>query len=197
VQTNRLLRDGSPSICGRQKSCPGPTGALGNRDYDAYVFENGDSNACITVGFESPCGPALFSAAYTNAYNPINLCQNYLADAGNSSPSNGYSFRMGARARFVIVVNAVDPGDGCEYTLTVNGGSCRPVLKIDPLAGNNVALDWSTAAIGFGLQQTNRLPNAPNPNWIPATPAPVIFNSRFRVTNTMNPSNAFYELRKP
>jgi hypothetical protein len=25
----------------------------------------------------------------------------------------------------------------------------------------------------------------------------VILNSRFRVTNTMNPSNAFYELRKP
>ncbi len=197
VQTNRLIRDANPSTCGPQKTCPGPTGALGNRPYDAYVFENGDSNACINVILQSPCGTTLFSAAYTNAYNPLSLCQNHLADAGSSSLSTSYSFRVGPRARFVIVVNAVDPGDGCEYTLTVNGGSCRPVLKIDPLAGNKVALDWSTAAIGFNLFQTNQLPLASNPNWIPATPAPVIFNSRFRVTNTMNPSNAFYELRKP
>jgi autotransporter-associated beta strand protein len=197
VQTNRLSRDGNPSTCGPQKACPGPTGALGNRAYDAYVFENGDSNACIAVNLQSPCGTALFSAAYTNAYNPASLCQNHLADAGSSSPSTSYSFRVGPRARFVIVVNAVDPGNGCEYTLTVNGGSCRPVLKIDPLAGNKVALDWSTAAVGYNLLQTNRLPLAPNPNWIPATPAPLIFNSRFRVTNTMNPSNSFYELRKP
>ena len=108
-----------------------------------------------------------------------------------------YSFNVGPRGRFVVVVNAVNAGVGCEYKLRVQGGSCRPVLKIDSLGGNRVALDWSTAAVGYNLLQTNRLPAAVNPNWIPVTPAPVIVNSRFRVTNTMNPSNAFYELRKP
>ncbi len=197
VQTNRLFRDGNNSDCGPQKTCPGVTGALGNRAYDAYVFENGESNACVTVSLQSDCGISLFSAAYTNAYNAANLCQNYLADMGSSAPSNSYSFSVGPRARFVVVVHAVDPGNGCGYTLSVNGGSCRPVLRVEPLAGNRVVLDWSTAAIGYNLLQTNRLPLPLNPNWIPATPTPVILNSRFRVTNTMNPSNAFYELRKP
>jgi hypothetical protein len=94
-------------------------------------------------------------------------------------------------------VNEVEFGTGCGYSLNVTGGSCRPALRIESLGGNKVALDWTTAAIGYRLQQTNLLPTTPNPNWITSTPAPVIVNGRYRVTNTMNPSNAFYELRKP
>src|SRR5204862_2830316 len=42
VQTNRLFRDADNSVCGLPKACPGLTGVLGNRAYEAYTFENGE-----------------------------------------------------------------------------------------------------------------------------------------------------------
>jgi len=198
VQWDRLNRDGVMHVCDEVRACPGLAGEIEARYFDAYTFENGESNACITVTLTSG-SDELFSAAYTNFYNPSNACQNYLTDAGTSTlgVARSYSFNTGPRARFVIVVHADLSGDGGPYTLAVTGGSCRPVLNIQRIGANQVALDWSTAAIGYGLQHTNRLPPVTNPIWTPSTPAPVIINSRFRVTNTISPSNAFYELRKP
>jgi subtilisin-like proprotein convertase family protein len=198
VQSNRLFRDGIAHVCDEVRSFPGLSGAAGARFYDAFVFENGESNACITATLTSD--NSFFGVIYTNSYNPTNLSQNYMTDMGSSSApgapaSCGFNVQPGGR--FVVVVHAVTVGDTGDYTLWVTGGSCRPVLKIDSLGSNRVALDWSTAAIGYNLLQTNRLPSVVNPNWIPVPAGPVIVNSRFRVTNTMNPSNAFYELRKP
>lgn len=153
--------------------------------------------ACITVVLSSG-GATLFSAAYTNQYDPSNLCQNYMTDLGDSTAgTQSYSFGIGQRARFVIVVHGFDSSDSGPYRLMVTGGSCRPVLKVEPVAGDRVVLDWSTAAVGYGLQQTNRLPIAPNAIWVPSTVSPVIINGRFRVTNTVSASYQFYELRKP
>jgi autotransporter-associated beta strand protein len=198
IQSNRLFRDASLHVCDEVRSFPGLSGGAAARFYDAFVFENGESNACITATLISD--NLFFGAIYTNSYNPANLSQNYMTDMG-SSPLPGLpascGFNVQPRGRFIVVVHSVNEGDTGDYTLQVTGGSCRPVLKIDSLGANRVALDWSTAAIGYNLLQTNRLPALVNPNWIPVTPAPVIVNSRFRVTNTMNPSNAFYELRKP
>jgi len=77
----------------------GVTGA-GTRHYDAYTFENGESNGCITVTLDSECD--LFSETYLNSYNPTNLCENYLADAGKSviGGPQSYTFLMQAGARF-------------------------------------------------------------------------------------------------
>jgi autotransporter-associated beta strand protein len=198
IQSNRLFRDGEYHFCGMTPSYPGLSGGITNRYFDAYTFENGESNACVSVRLST--AHDFFSATYSNAYNPLNLAQNYKSDAGLSTATIGtrlYSFNVAARERFVVVVHGVNADDTGDYTLEVTGGSCRPVLKINPIGANKVALDWSTAAIGYNLLQTNRLPTPLNPNWVLTAPAPVIFNSRYRVTNTMNPSNAFYELRKP
>jgi hypothetical protein len=94
-------------------------------------------------------------------------------------------------------VSEVVPNTGCQYTLTVTGGSCRPVLGIEPLANNRVAFDWSTAAIGSALERSNNLAPPSAPAWLPVTPGPVITDSRFRVTNTVTGSRNFYRLRKP
>ena len=198
TQTDRLTRDGSPSTCGAIKTCPGPLGGTSTLRYDAYTFENGDSNACITVTLLSDCNT--FSAAYLNSYNPANFCNNYLADMGDST-GNGitnYSFNVSASARFVIVVNEVTAGGGCGYTLKVDGGSCRPKLNIAKVSGNRVALDWSTAALGYQLERTNVLFNPPHPLWVPVPEVPVITAGRFRVTNNiaLPPTNNFYQLRK-
>jgi hypothetical protein len=201
VQTNRLFRDGTNSECGVAKACPQPTGALGDRFYDAYTFENGESNACITVMLQGECD--LFSAIYTNSYDPADLCLNYLADVGLSTGGAGVtrscSFQVEAGGRFVVVVHAVNVGDGCGYTLNVDGGSCRPRLFITPVAGNRVALDWTTAAIGYGLEHTNVLSDPSHPVWVPVPGTPSISSSRFRVIDpiALPPTNNFYQLRKP
>jgi autotransporter-associated beta strand protein len=197
VQTNRLVRDGNRSICGVSKLCPSITETPGDRPYDAYTFENGPTNACITVTLQSD-GCPLFSAAYSNAYNPVNLCQNYLADMGSSAPLNNYSFRVGPGARFVVVVHGVDPGDACSYTLSVDGGSCRPILNVTRIPSNRVDIDWTTAAPGYLLERTNVLRN-PSPAWpvVPGTPS--ISGGRFHVIDNiaLPPTNSFYRLRKP
>jgi autotransporter-associated beta strand protein len=196
-QSPRLNRNGVASTCAAPKACPGPTSA-GNRSYDAYTFENGPSNACITVTLTAPLGN-LFSAAYNNSFNPASLCANYLADAGVSTANlltpTTYSFNVAANSIFVVTVNEVDPGTGGPYTLDVSGGDCRPVLNITEIPGNKVQLDWTTAATGYGLESTNIVP-APTP-WPPVTNVPVALNGRFTVTNNISTTNRFFRLRKP
>jgi autotransporter-associated beta strand protein len=200
IQTNRLIRNTGTSLCGSLKACPGAEGPLADRFLDAYTFENGESNACITVTLEAPCN--LFSAAYTNRYDPANLCSNYLADMnlslGADGGTLGYSFDVGPGARFVVVVHGIAPADACEYRLTVDGGSCRPRLVISP-SGSQVVLDWTSAAVGYALERTNSLPNSALPAWLPVPGTPTISGGRFRVTEnaTPPPPANFYRLRKP
>ena len=140
---------------------------------------------------------------YTNGYDALNTCQNYLADQGSSGGTSGgtfgYSFRVGAGARFVIVVHGVDPGVGCGYALSVDGGSCRPQLNITQIPGSRVDLDWTTAAIGYSLEHTNALRNPPLPLWVPVPNSPTIRGGRFHVIDPISlpPTNNFYRLRKP
>jgi autotransporter-associated beta strand protein len=196
-QSPRLNRNSIVGTCGAAKACPGPLGS-GNRSYDAYTFKNGPSNACITVTLTAPLSD-VFSAAYNNNFDPLNLCANYLADAGVSTgnllaPAT-YSFDVVANAIFVVTVNEVTTGAGGPYTLDVSGADCRPVLNITSIPGNKVQLDWTTAAAGYGLESTNIVP-APTP-WPPVTNVPTAFNGRFLVTNNISTTNRFFRLRKP
>ncbi len=204
TQSGRLTRDSNPSGCGALKTCPGylvdesPRLA---RQYDSYTFINGESNACITVQLT---GGYAYSVAYFNAYNPADVCQNYLADGGDSNdglPFNtlSYSFKVAANARFVIVVGEVSTGAGGAYKLSVTGGSCRPRLDIarDPGNTNNVLLKWSTAAFDYSLVATNSLRTNPPNGFIPVPSTPVVINSKLTVTNAASLPARFYELRKP
>jgi len=199
VQDGRLNRDGNSSECGSATACPSLIGTGTDRHYDAYTFEDGKSNACITVTLDSDC--ELFSEAYLNSYNPTNLCQNYLAEAGTSviGGPKSYSFTVAAGARFLVVVSEVNLNGGCGYTLSVDGGSCRPRLNITHNAGNQVALDWTTAALGYSLEHTNVLRNPPNSPWVPVPGSPTINGGRFRLNDNIAPppTNNFYRLRKP
>jgi len=204
LHSGRLVGNGVASACGAIKPCPGVVDAAIQRRYDAYTFENGETNACITVtlGVNRNDDCDLFSTAYANSFNPANLCTNYLADIGGSlsnGETNSYSFTVAAHACFVVVVTQTDPSsDQCRYRLDVTGGSCRPVLHITEAGANRAALDWTTAAIGYQLERTNALTAPSVPLWVPVTNPPAILNSRFRLTNTVAPDNTrFYRLRKP
>jgi hypothetical protein len=140
----RHFRDGVASTCGSQKVFPGTT-APGTRQYDAYTFQTcGNSGpACVTVTLSAPNGINLFTAAYSGNFNPADLSQNYLADAGASAATRTYSFNLPAGAQtFTVIVYDVPPGppSNSPYTLNVSGACVGSCALIPFLAANGTAL---------------------------------------------------------
>src|SRR5262249_44067916 len=127
----RHFRDGIASTCGSTKAFPGTT-QPGTRQYDAYTFMTCPTSgaSCVTVTLSAANGVNLFSAAYMGNFNPADLSQNYLADAGASATTRTYSFNIPAgQQTFTVVVTDVPPGapSNSSYTLNVSGpciGSC-------------------------------------------------------------------------
>ena len=127
----RHFRDGVASSCGSAKAFPGTT-QPGARQFDAYTFMTCPTNpaSCVTVTLSGANAINIFSAAYSGNFNPADLSQNYLADAGASGATRTYSFNIPAgQQTFTIVVTDVPPGppSGNSYTLNVSGaciGSC-------------------------------------------------------------------------
>jgi len=200
TQPGLLTYNGVPSSCGVAKPCPGTTGS-GPWPYNNYTFRNGPAAACITVTVENySAGTALLATVYSGSYNPANSdkCINYLADGGvvmDSGTSHTFSFNVASNATFVL--NLIASGSTLTpYKLTVSGGDCRPVLNITPIAANNVRLDWTTAAAGYGLEKTNAVGSGAAV-WPPVPGAPAVINSRFVTTNSTAGGREFYRLHKP
>jgi autotransporter-associated beta strand protein len=204
-QTGRLVRSGgSPSACGSQKPYPGLNDSIAH-SYDAFTFRNGPTDACVTVTLQSPTAD-VFSAAYTNSFNPANIAANYRADAAFSTQlpigPKSYGFSVAANQEFVVTVNEVNAGTGGDYTLSVTGGDCRPLLNIRQHAPGVMKVDWTTAAAGYLLERTNVLVGGSSGAWSVVNPNPSrVMDGKFMeyVTNlppTIN-SNAFYRLHKP
>ena len=139
-----------------------------------------------------------FSAAYLGSFNPANLGENYLADAGNSTAGGviSYSFNVPSNSVFVVTVHQVGPGVPCgsPYTLAVSGGDCTPVLNIARAGATSVDVNWPAVAGGYKLEAAASLTNA---SWVNTTNEPMVNAGRFDVTNTVNHPNWFYRLHKP
>ncbi len=138
--TIRHFRDGIPSSCGGAKVFPG-TSTPGNHQYDAYAFQTcaNSGPTCVTVTLSAANGVNLFSAAYLGAFNPANLAQNYIADAGGSNTTVSYSFNLPAGAQtFTVVVEdvPVGPASNSPYTLSVSG-ACVGVCPVVPVLASN------------------------------------------------------------
>jgi len=123
TQTGRLNRFAAISTCAAPKACPNTFTTTGSRVYDSYTITNPRPvPVCAVIGLNSGCGTAIFSVAYSNSFDPNNLCNNYLADPG-SSPSTSifYEATIPANGTIVVVVHEVNPGQGCaNYSLTVD-----------------------------------------------------------------------------
>ncbi|HEX8090098.1 MAG TPA: S8 family serine peptidase [Blastocatellia bacterium] len=124
----RHFRDGIPSSCGPAKAFPGTT-QPGTRQFDAYAFTTCSNSAasCVTVTLSGANAINLFTAAYSGSFNPADISQNFLADAGASAATRTYSFSVPAgQQTFVVIVYDVPPGlatpSGSTYTLNVSGG---------------------------------------------------------------------------
>lgn len=140
----RHFRDGVASSCGPPKAFPGTT-QPGTRQYDAYTFQTCPNSgpACITVNLSGANAINLFTAAYTGNFNPADLSQNYLADAGASAASRTYSFNLpGGAQTFTVIVYDVPPGAASNsvYTLNVSGGCIGTCPVIPVLSANGSSL---------------------------------------------------------
>ena len=138
--TIRHFRDGVPSSCGSQKVFPG-TSTAGNHQYDAYEFHTcaNSGPTCVTVTLSAANGINLFTAAYLGVFNPANLAQNYIADAGGSNTTVSYSFNLPAGPQtFTVVVEDVPaiPASNSPYTLSVSG-ACVGTCPIVPVLASN------------------------------------------------------------
>ena len=161
VQNFRLFRDTIPSACGTAKASPGISangfGAT-HRQFDAYTFDTCATSApnCVTVTLQGDNAVNLFAAAYSPVFNPGNIVENYLADAGGSAASHSFSFDLpGGAQRFAIDVHDVPQGlaapSGSVYTLSVAGaclGACKPPNRVPVARAKNVIVAAAGDACG-------------------------------------------------
>ena len=196
-QTNRLTRDVIVAGCGAPKVFPG--GFPGSYHYDVYSFTNTTaSDACVTVLLTASCD--VQAGVYLNAFDPVNIATNYLGDSGFSTAGGipqSCSVTIPAGAKFIVTVNEVFSGTLCGgYTLQLSGLPCPdPTLAINKAAPtNSVRVNWPTSAGGYQLEALASLSKT---NWAAVTNEPLVNAGRFNVTNSMNPTNAFYRLKKP
>ena len=133
----RLARYAGAATCAAPHTCPGPVNAFGPFAYDAYTFTNNEATAqCVTAVITTGCDLQL--AVYLGTFDPNNACTNYLADAGDSTLSNGSastSFLVPPGADFVVVVdNPNGTGNCSSYTLRVGGCGPAATATITPSA---------------------------------------------------------------
>jgi hypothetical protein len=141
AQTDRLFRDGTPSVCvwsvfgtpipGPSKPNPGLFGDALARVADVYTFWNASVRPqCVTVTLRHQCGALIdplgvnaFAAIYAR-YEPTDPSLNWFADAGQSGTPERFGLVVPAFRTFQVVVSTVDldPLNCNAYQLTVQIG---------------------------------------------------------------------------
>ncbi|HMV49553.1 MAG TPA: Ig domain-containing protein, partial [Blastocatellia bacterium] len=139
TQTGRLFRDSVASECSPAKTVPSVTDDTTQFQYDAYTFLNTSaSTRCVTVNTTAGAPNQILTAAYLDRFNPNDVQENYLGDAGNSDQSRSFSFNVPAKRSFTIVqsrVNTAANPTSLDYFFSVSGlTGCTacPVINITP-----------------------------------------------------------------
>src|SRR5262249_38836069 len=93
-----------------------PFGAFATRHYDQIFFRNTSPvPQRIFVDFIPGCGFNTFMAAYAGpGFDPTNICNNFIADAGLSGPVN-WEFVVCPGEDFSIVVSQLEPLLTCPF----------------------------------------------------------------------------------
>jgi hypothetical protein len=110
-QNGRLNRDANTSRCGLSKTAPSVLDTGTNFQFNAYTFTNTSASpACVSVSSSNKSAAAVFMVAYLGSFNPNNVAQNYLADAGGAGEGRSFSFTVPANSDFVLVFSRVTTG---------------------------------------------------------------------------------------
>jgi hypothetical protein len=142
VQVGALVPNGTADNCVASAPCV----AQGTQavNYDSYTLVNNNTvdPTCVTATLIAQCGvqavDELYLAAYSPAFNPSSICQNYLGASGMTAVNSqvSASFRVPAGAQFQLVVS-LPLGNQCEYELLASGcglGDPQPPAAIPALS---------------------------------------------------------------
>jgi hypothetical protein len=155
-QTSRVAPVGG-SQCNGFSTVPTAEAASGSGwGFNEHRFHSGLINPiCVTVEITPACGMGrqVTSASYNDPFDKTSALANYLGHGGNG----GYSFGVGARADFSVVVAEAAEGAGCDgYGLKVTSEGPWADRDERPLIGGS-------AAVGSTLSGTDAVWK-PNPS---------------------------------
>ena len=126
MQTGRMNRDAIASTCAAPKVANPFDSSPRRYVTSAPLYNQSASDVCatITVTFDGACDVNVQPVAYLGSFNPANISENYLGDAGVSSgvPANTVTFEVTVPANDSIVVNLNDtqsPSVGVACTATI------------------------------------------------------------------------------
>jgi hypothetical protein len=155
-----LNETGVASSCAAPK--PAPSVTAGSAVYDTVSLANPAPSArCIWITVNAAGRLQLFAAAYSRRFAATDPQANYLGDSGIctnlpgiTGPASGLAVRVAARTRFVVDVEACNPGPvNLDYVLDVRTTG-RPLALVGATAaqtGNGVLVAWRAAGDSRGV----------------------------------------------
>lgn len=139
----RIVRDGNPSShLNPPKAFPGLTSS-GDFLYRVFAFTNGSAVARpfyvdAIAGEGDILQRNIFIVAYRGAFNPSNLAENYLGDAGVScntllcGSGGDFSILLGAGETVVLNLHRVNSGTAPGGSFTFSAGFDAPSVVPEP-----------------------------------------------------------------
>ncbi|MCU0636314.1 MAG: PEP-CTERM sorting domain-containing protein [Gemmatimonadaceae bacterium] len=128
TMTQRLFRNGAPSVAGTPKVFPGVTDEDDGVSYLTFTFVNplATANTFFAELLRASAGSPFFSL-YANTFDPGDLAAGYLGDSGNScfgvtscNAPTAFGVTVAGNATVVLVANTVnapaDEGDTFTWT---------------------------------------------------------------------------------
>lgn len=181
---------GNNSAATKEAGEPNHAGNAGGKSiWYAWTAPSGNPVTLDTLGSGFDTLLAVYMGGSVGALTPIasndDLATNNLQSGVSFMPVAGTVYRI-----------AVDGYDGAAGSVTLNWGPAAPSAA--PLLGfgrngNQIVLAWPASSVGFVLESTPALTSgAP---WSVVSPAPVIVNGNFTVTNTISGGSKYYRLR--
>lgn len=132
TQTDRVYRNGVPSVCGTAKPNPGILTA-GTRTFNSYTF-TATQSACMNVTLTSASAANLFEVAYSPVFVPANVSTNYAADPGVSANGQTFGLAVVAGTSYVVVVSDSSRSGtaaGTSYSLQIPSGIYTPLANVN------------------------------------------------------------------
>src|SRR5207302_9224131 len=123
LEQGRLTRRGIPQTCPATTSCA--IFEAVQHHYDSYTFTNTTgASQCVDIDTNTACTGTnfIFTAAYLGSFDPTNICNNWIGDAGSSpNPDQAFQVEVPDGQTLVVVVNEVFCAVCLAYTVTITG----------------------------------------------------------------------------
>src|ERR1035437_856594 len=144
-----------------------------------------------SLGDGTVCAVNIDSTGFTNLHSFTQLS---VPDTGTNSDGGNpiAGLILSGNTLYGTAEQGASSDNGTVFSLSLGSASAPvPTLTIVP-SGTNVILTWPANAAGFALQSTTNLVSPVI--WTNVSPAPVVVNGQYAVTNPASGTKKFYQL---